>query len=180
MPPPATLDLARRIWCEAAPAAGTAVATYLAARGLALPDGAPLRFHPRAWRNAASGPAGPAMVALMSDPETGEPCGTHVTLTPDAEVTAGLGLAEGMETSRSVMLAFGWRPVWAATSAGAIARFPLLPGLDASTVFADADEAGLAAARRCAERWADAGRDSHIATPPSGDFNDHMHRRRAA
>lgn len=204
--PATTLELARRIWGEAFPAAGTPVATYLAARGLALPSGAPLRSHPRAWRNAAFGPAGPAMVALMSDPETGEPCGAHVTylrpdgsgkaggervkvmlgragcirLTPDAEVTVGLGLAEGIETSLSVMQAFGWRPVWAATSAGAIARFPLLSGLDALTVFADADEAGLAAARRCAERWADAGREAHIAAPPSGDFNDHLHRKRAA
>jgi hypothetical protein len=85
-------------------------------------------------------------------------------------------LAEGIETSLSVMQRFGWRPLWAATSAGAIARFPLLPGLDALTVFADADDAGLAAARRCAERWADAGREAHIAAPPGGDFNDILKR----
>ncbi|NKE45149.1 hypothetical protein HB662_10190 [Roseomonas frigidaquae] len=204
--PSTTLDLARRIWGEAVVAAGTPVETYLAARGLALPDGAPLRFHHRAWRNAAFGPAGPAMVALMTDAETGEPCGAHVTylrpdgggkaagervkvmlgrvgcirLTPDPEVTMGLGLAEGIETSISVMQGFGWRPIWAATSAGAIARFPLLRGLDALTVFADADDSGLAAARRCAERWASAGREAHIAAPPSGDFNDVLNRKRAA
>ncbi len=199
--PPATLDLARDLWREAVPAAGTPVEAYLAARGLRLEDGAPLRFHPRAWRNPAFGPAGSAMVALMTTPDGNAPCGVHVTylrpdgsgkaagerqkimlgnagcirLTPDEDVTAGLGIAEGIETSLAVMQGFDWRPIWAATSAGAIARFPLLPGIGALTIFADPDGAGLRAAEACAERWAEAGREARICAPPSGDFNDLVH-----
>ena len=41
-----TADLARRLWAEALPARGTLAEKYLAARGLALEDAAPLRFHP--------------------------------------------------------------------------------------------------------------------------------------
>jgi len=42
---------------------------------------------------------------------------------PDEGVTAGLGLAEGIETALAVMQRAGWSPVWAATSAGAMDRF---------------------------------------------------------
>ena len=38
-------------------------------------------------------------------------------------MTAGLGLAEGIETALAVMQRAGWSPVWAATSAGAMDRF---------------------------------------------------------
>jgi putative DNA primase/helicase len=204
VPPPATLDLARRIWREAIPgdALRSLLPRYLEARGLRWEPGIAgvIRFHPRAWRNAAFGPAGPAMVALMTDPETEEPCGTHVTylrsdgggkaegerakimlgvagcirLVPDAEVTLGLGVAEGIETALSMMQGFNWRPVWAATSAGGIARFPVLSGICSLTIFADCDGAGAKAARICAERWSAAGREARICSPPHNDFNDLM------
>ncbi len=199
--PPASLDLAWSMWGEAMPAdtPGSLVPVYLASRGLALPDArGVLRFHPRAWRNRANGPHGPAMVAEMTDPATNEWTGTHVTylrpggvekadgpsckimlgrvgcirLVEDAEVTMGLGIAEGIETSLAVMQGFDWRPVWAATSAGAIRRFPVLPGIGALTIFADTDGAGINAAHACAARWTEAGRGARIYTPPAGDFND--------
>ena len=44
-------------------------------------------------------------------------------------------------------------PVWAATSCGAIERFPVLPPIEALTIFIDKDEAGTRAAEACAERW---------------------------
>lgn len=72
------------------------------------------------------------MLALMTDPLTGGPCGVHRTflapngrgkapgqskmmagaagvvwLAPDTEVTLGLGIAEGIETSLRVMQGFG-------------------------------------------------------------------------
>jgi hypothetical protein len=96
-------------------------------------------------------------------------------LVPDAEVTTGLGVAEGVETALSVMQGAGWRPVWAATSAGVIRIFPILPGIECLTIFADMDDrgAGLEAARACAARWGGAGREAHIWAPPVGaDFND--------
>ena len=137
------------------------------------------------------------MLALMTDARTGEPCGVHRTflrpdgsgkadVTPakmmlggagvirldlDDEVTLGLGVAEGIETALGVMQRIGWRPVWAAASAGGIAKFPVLPGIEALTIFADADDksgVGLRAAEECADRWRAAGHNSRIAAPPSG------------
>ena len=164
-----------------------------------MPLDAPLRFHPAAWRNAAFGPRGPAMLALMTDPATAEPAGLHVTylradgtgkaagerpkvmlghagvvrLEPDEGVTLGLGIAEGIETALSVAEVFGWRPVWAASSAGAIARFPVLAGIEVLTIFADGDQAGLEAARNCCARWSAAGREARVlVAPPGTDFND--------
>jgi hypothetical protein len=198
-----TLPLARRMWREGQPVPGTIVETYLAARGLQWEAGLPLRFHPTCPRGAERLPA---MLALMSDPSTGEPCGLHRTfiaadgrdrlrdskgkamlgnagvirLSRDEDVTAGLGIAEGIETALAVVQMFGWRPVWAATSAGMLARFPVLPGVESLTVFADPDGAGLAAAETCAAHWAEAGREAFISTPPAGDFNDMIRRGKAA
>ncbi len=193
-----SLNLARTLWRDAVRPAGTLVELYLQSRGLTLPDDAPLRFHPSAWRNRAGGSQGPAMVALMTSPAGNQPVGVHVTylrpdgtakadgdrvkimlgaqgvvrLVPDEDVTEGLGLAEGIETALATMQRAGWRPVWAATSAGAIARFPVLDGIEALTVFADRDTAGLEAARACCTRWAGAGREARILTPPVGDWDD--------
>jgi putative DNA primase/helicase len=193
-----TLEMSRRIWAEAGPAAGTLVErTYLPSRGLALPDDAPIRFHPDCPRAAERWPA---MLALMTDPLTDEPVGVHrtflardgrgkapgplpakmmcgaagiVRLTPDEDVTLGLGIAEGIETSLSVMQLFDFRPVWAATSAGAIRSFPILPGIEALTIFADPDGAGMEAAQACVARWREAGREARIIAPPgAADFND--------
>jgi putative DNA primase/helicase len=103
-----------------------------------------------------------------------------VRLMPDEEVTGGLGIAEGIETALSVMQGFGWRPVWAATSAGMIRSLPVLPGIEALTIFADADGAGMAAATACAARWKDAGAEARIVAAPAGqDFNDALRERAA-
>jgi hypothetical protein len=201
-----TAELARRLWRESVSARGTIVEAYLAARGLHLPeppdDPDVIRFHPTCPRRAPDNPDRiehhPAMLALMTDAITAEPCGLHRTfllpdgsdrlrdakgkamagnvgvirLSRDDDVTLGLGIAEGIETALSVMQRFRWRPVWAATSAGAIARLPFLSGIEALTIFADADGAGIAAAQACAARWREAGRSVRILRPPAGDFND--------
>ncbi len=74
--------------------------------------------------------------------------------------------AEGLETALAVR-ATGWRPIWALGTAGAIETFPPLAGVEALTIFADNDESGrgIAAARTCAERWADAGVEVFIRMP---------------
>ena len=59
----------------------------------------------------------------------------------------------------------GFRPLWATYSAEAMARFPVLPGIEALTVLADHDQAGLIAAQTCAERWVAAGREVLIRWP---------------
>ena len=126
-----------------------------------------------------------AVVALMSDPLSGNPLGIHrtflrpdgtklerkmlgrqgvVRLSPDSEVTMGLGITEGVEDGLAVLLS-GWAPVWAATSAGAITNFPVLSGIGALTIFADADRPGIEKAEACASRWGSAGLQARISHP---------------
>jgi hypothetical protein len=128
-----------------------------------------------------------AIVALMTDAVTGQPTGVHRTfvatdgtklsrkmlgrqgvirLSSDEEVSEGLGLTEGLEDGLAVLLS-GWRPVWVTGSAGALAWFPILIGIEALTIFADADEIGMKAARSCAARWTEAGAKVAI-RPPGG------------
>jgi hypothetical protein len=129
----------------------------------------------------------------MTDAVTGEPCGVHrtfldadgkrinkkmrgrakgavVRLSADEDVTLGLAIAEGIETA----LAAPFRPVWACLSAGGIAAFPVLAGIECLTIFADNDAngTGMKAARACAERWHAAGREAsiHIPTETGTDF----------
>ena len=99
-----------------------------------------------------------------------------VMLSPSEEVTYGLGIAEGMENGVAIITIAGWRPVWAAMSAGAIRHFPILSGIESLTIFADPEDVGMNAARACGERYADAGRDVTILSPPDTrrDWNDVM------
>lgn len=138
----------------------------------------------------------PAMVALFRHTLTDVPVAIHRTaltpdcrkigrkmlgecrdaaikLSPDHDVTAGLGVTEGIETALSVMQA-GWQPVWALGSATSIDSFPVLAGVESLTIFADHDPPGIEAANACAERWRAAGREARVAYPQSinSDFND--------
>jgi putative DNA primase/helicase len=195
-----TKPIARQIWNEARPPEGTLVQAYLRSRGLSLPPSPVLRFHPSCARGKERLPA---MVALMTDSVTAEPVGVHRTflrpdgngkaaepaklmlggsgvirLSPDDEVTTGLGLAEGIETALSIIQT-GWAPVWAAGNAGAISAFQVLPGIECLTIFADHDANGVGtkAARACAERWVAAGREVIMRVPPAGlDWNDVVRR----
>jgi putative DNA primase/helicase len=190
--------IAQRLFREAVAPQKTPVELYLNSRRLELPPMAPLFFHPHAWRNAKNGPCGPAMVSLLTSAQGNIPVGIHLTylrpdgtgkadgpcskvmlgkagvirLVPDDEVTHGLGLAEGVETALATMQRAGWYPIWAATSAGGIARFPVVAGIESVTVFCDADKAGLQAAGTCCLRWAAAGREAIIVAPPCGDWDD--------
>lgn len=193
------IDRALAIWADTVPLVGTLAEAYLKARGITLEDDiADLRFHPKCPAGVDEGL--PAMVALMRNIETNEPTAIHRTylrddglgkaptgkrvlgiasgavikLDDDAEVSMGLGLAEGIENALSLWSS-GWRPVWAAGSAGAIKTFPVLNGIETLTIFSDADDGGvgLEAARSCATRWSDAGRTATIHKPPAGtDWND--------
>ena len=68
-----------------------------------------------------------------------------VRLSPDEDVLEGLGIVEGIEDSLAILLS-GWGPVWAATSAAAIECLPVLPGIEALTIFRDRDDVGKRAA----------------------------------
>lgn len=196
-----TVDLARRLWFEGVSPQYTAVEVYLMTRRIDLPAGDVIRFHPCAWRNRKYGPPGPAMLGLMTDPITAEPSGLHVTylaadghakasgdrlkvmlghagvirLVADERVTTELAIGEGIETTLAAAQRYGLSAAWAATSAGGIARLPILPGIETLIIFADSDDggAGKQAARTCAEQWSEAGRSVTIAAAPAGeDFAD--------
>jgi hypothetical protein len=96
-----------------------------------------------------------------------------IKIDADDMVEAGLGICEGLETGMAIR-ATGWGPIWALGSAGAIRAFEPIPGIEALTIFADHDEAGLGAARECARRWAEAGREVevHLRSAPGKDFAD--------
>jgi hypothetical protein len=185
------IAMARRIWSEAVELRGTIVETYLRSRGVELPEEPVLRFHPRC-------PCGndrlPAMVALLTDPVTGEPTGgIHRTfLASDGSgkadidrpkmmlgqagvirlyerVTDGLGIAEGIETALNVAQRLGWGPAWATCGTAGMAKFPVLIQTTLN-IFIDCDDLGasLAAAEECAERWVAEGREVFIHEPPDG------------
>jgi hypothetical protein len=176
----ARIDGARRLWKATAPLAGTLGERYFIEHrklliGTLVPELSHLRWH--------AGDS--AVVALMTDAISGDPVGVHrtflnpdgakiqrkmlgvqgvVRLSLDDAVTASLGLTEGIEDGLAVLLS-GWSPVWAATSAGAIAKFPVLAGIESLTIFADADAAGLRSAELCQGRWRRAGREAVVAAP---------------
>jgi putative DNA primase/helicase len=171
---------------------GTAAHAYLTARGCAIPppDG-DLRCseslrHP-------SGYVGPALVALVTHAESGEPMTLHrtwirrdgtkadvdpprlllgrhrkqggvVRLWLDEAVTTGLAIAEGIETALAVATVY--TPVWSAIDAGNLAALPVLGGIEELLIVADHDAAGLRAADTCAKRWQQAGRRVRVAIPP--------------
>jgi len=192
---------ATAIWNEAVPAHGTVVDRYMAGRGLELLPGSDvLRFHPRCpWRDEDQDRTifVPAMIAAMraidGDAITGVqrtwigPDGTKVgrrmmgiaagaavKLDADAEVTHGLHVGEGVETCLAARQ-LGFRPAWALGSAGAIAAFLVLPGIEALTLLAEHDVANRRAVDKCASRWHEAGREVIVIEPVTGsDLNDAM------
>jgi hypothetical protein len=176
------------LWREGVDPRGTLAERYLNNRGLILGDdiaGGVLRWSLRLG----------AMVALFRNITTGEPQavsrtfldregrkverkflgpvgGAAVMLDPFDAVTTGLHVGEGVET---VMAAhqLDLRPAWALGSAGAIAGFPVLGGVECLTLLAEHDAASARAVEACGRRWHAAGREVLIVRPTVGsDLND--------
>jgi putative DNA primase/helicase len=80
--------------------------------------------------------------------------GTAIKVDADENVEQGLAIGEGYETGPAGRQ-LGFRPSWALGSAGAIASFPVLSGIDALTILAETDDSGANArnARICARAW---------------------------
>lgn len=186
----AQIERARRIWIEAQSIEGTPASSYLMSRGGIVYRGEALRFHPSCpFRSERH----PAMIGMMTDIATGEPRGIHrtallpdgsdkaapgkmmmgpslnavVRLHDDADVTSRLCIAEGIETA----LATADRPIWACLSAGTMKAFPVLQGIEAITIYADHDMAGIAAANECGERWFAADREVTQIMPSTLGFD---------
>ena len=179
------------IWGESRSLDGTPALTYLVKRGIdigRLPHEIhrALRWHPSCpWEQGRHG----ALVALMTDAITGDAKAIHrtaitatglkggkkmlgpsagcvVRLWTDESVTTGLVLGEGIETTLAAATRVKHRgtrlaPAWAACSAGGMAKFPVLAGVECITLLVDNDEsgAGQRAAAECSARWTAAGRD---------------------
>jgi putative DNA primase/helicase len=194
-------ERAREIWQESKDARGTDVERYLISRGLSLPECGKyvLRFHPSCpWERTRL----PAMVAayrsstdskiitgihrtaLTADAQKlgrkmlGRARGAAIMLDPDEAVTAGLTIAEGIESALAGR-ALGWKPCWALGSAGAIAHFPVLSGIECLNVLAEFDDSGAnaRAIEQVGARWNDDGRQVLIIEPRhGGDMNDALRR----
>jgi phage/plasmid primase-like uncharacterized protein len=178
------------LWRDAQPIPGTLGEVYLTKRGLLLPLDAEMRFLARCpreqWRQ-------PAVILLLRDIRTNEPraiqrrflkddgskdgeawslgssAGTVWKLSPDEDVTHGLGIAEGHADALAVFND-GWMPIWATGGTQAMAGFPVLGGIESLTIFADNDGPGRTAAETCAQRWRARGREVGIVRPPAKDF----------
>jgi len=196
--PSPNTDYARRIWRDSVDIAGSLAEAYLNSRRLELDTGEDwlrvLRFHPSCPFGSERAPA---MIALMRDILTDEPrCiqrtrltsdgskvdrqmlgpakGVAIKIDPDADVTHGLCIGEGLETCLSGRL-MGLQPAWALGSAGAIASFPVLPGINGLHIFGELDKNGAneRAIKECSQRWLSDGHEILVAWPKAGgDLND--------
>jgi putative DNA primase/helicase len=190
------IAMARRIWGAGRDARGTAVARYLAGRGIILPVPPSLRWAAALRRPDAT--TGPAMVARV-DGLDGELIGVHRTwLARDAAGTwrrrdrASLGpirggavrlapsaetlmIGEGIETCLAAIQATGLHG-WAALSTSGMVAMILPPAVRTVIILADHDRsgAGARAARAAAVRWLAEGRRVRIAMPskPGTDMAD--------
>jgi hypothetical protein len=192
---------ATKRWNEGVYPRRTIVERYLNSRGLELSDeiaNRVVRFHSACpWRIDDTVERRPVMLTafrsiaddklvavhrtLLSDDGRkldrrmlGPVAGAAIKIDDDTDVEQGLTIGEGFETCLAAR-ELGFRPIWALGSAGAIAEFPVLAGIDALTILAETDDSGAnaKAARACRHRWIAANREVLVATPRVvGDMND--------
>lgn len=181
-------EKAESIWRRALPLRGTIGQTYLEHRRCVLP---PADSHLRFL--AGGGKYPPSLCAAVTDARSGKPISLHFTrlaadgkgkagseqdklllaghrkkggvirLWPDEAITYGLAIAEGIESALAAAHLF--TPVWAAIDASNLAAFPVLNGIEALVIFADHDDVGIGAAKLCAQRWRESGRETRIRRP---------------
>ena len=196
------LQLAASIWNESLPAHSTAAETYIQYRlrrtGFDVPD--VLRYHPSCPRGLRRADRLPAMIALMTDPLTGQETGIHrtylqsdghgkalvdrpkmmlgragvVRLLRDDQVDAVIGIAEGIETALACIHLGGGGPCWATLGDGGMQRFPVIPSFRGINIFADPNKVGVVAASECRKRWELTRRQCRVFVPPAevSDFLD--------
>jgi Toprim domain len=198
---------ALQLWSERKPFTGSSAETYLRdTRGIgdwldAFDLDESLGFHPSCPFN---GGRMPCMVALVRNIETDEPQAVHRTaltaetkpqrigrlslgpvaggaikLSLDGDVTHGLLIGEGIETTLSASRVLGFRPAWSVLSRSGIAKFPILSGVECVTIAVDNDESGDGQRDAAAliERLTAAGIEAVASQSTIGkDFNDALMR----
>jgi hypothetical protein len=105
----------------------------------------------------------------------GPVAGGAVKLSLDGDVTAGLLIGEGIETTLSASLMLNFRPCWSVLSRSGIAKFPALAGIESVTIAVDNDESGDGQrdAATLIDRLTDTGIEAIEARSTVGkDFND--------
>jgi putative DNA primase/helicase len=137
---------------------------------LFLPPDQPVEAEPRAVMRTALTVDGKKIGRMAYGPVRG----AAIKLSDDADVTMGLIIGESLETTLAAMV-FGLAPAWALGSAGGIAKFPVLSGIEALTILAETEDGGAneRAIEECFSRWTAAGREVSRATSMIGsDVND--------
>lgn len=194
------LQRADQTWQEASPNLASPAIDYLARRGISIDDvpmSGSLRWHPACpWELGTKS----CVLARYTNAVTGEPRGIWrrpitgekpmslgpmggcvIRLWPDDAVNEGLVVGEGIETTLAAATRIEHRgtllhPAWATGSAGNMATFPVLAGIEALTILVDHDASGTGqkAAEVCAQRWHDAGKEVVRLMPGDlgADFND--------
>jgi hypothetical protein len=197
---------ALKLWNERKPFRGSPAETYLRdTRGLgnwleAFDLDQSLGFHPACPFDGDQ--RSPCMIALVRNIENDEPQAIHrtalklgprperiermclgpvaggaVKLSLDGDVTHGLLIAEGIETTLSASLMLKFRPCWSVLSRSGFANFPILSGVEWVTVAVDNDESGDGQrdAAKLVERLVNAGVEVITTqTNLAKDFNDEL------
>jgi putative DNA primase/helicase len=184
---------ALRIWDEAKPLLSSPLVEQYYVEHRKIPIRGLGKFdHVLRWS-----PSECAVVALVTDIETGAPQAIHRTflstidgnkigrkylapvgggvirLCHDVSITDRLCIGEGVETCLAGMV-LGLVPMWATGSAGSLATFPVLNEIHELTILADMDEqfTGQNAAVTCGTTWTKAGKTVFVAHNSIGDAND--------
>ncbi|MBI2717221.1 MAG: toprim domain-containing protein [Rhizobiales bacterium] len=203
-PPPKEKDSRREIeiiLSRTVPIPGTLAEAYLRSRGLKVPDGPDLHFHPDLthWDSKMGFPA---LVGIVRNGQDDIIALQRIYLGPDGtakapvpspkkmlgKVSGGavrlgaigadgrLGLCEGIETGLAVMTACPGLPVWAALSTSHLEQVVLPSAAREIVILADNDKsgAGARAAETIARKLRAEGRRVAICQPPEpdSDFND--------
>lgn len=172
------------------PAAGTLAETYLRGRSLMLPATDDILFNPDAT-DYAEKRGYPAMVSVIRFGDGTETGGLHITYLNDdgskshkkmlGTAKGGavrlapigddgvLGVSEGIETGIAAMMMYPDVPVWAALSTSGMKAFQIPSGCKRLVIFADAGEAGQAAASELSTAAERAGVAAIIVRPQSDD-----------
>jgi phage/plasmid primase-like uncharacterized protein len=196
-----------RLWQAAQPIQGSPAETYLAGRGIALPDGGALRYVPDAHHPSGAragclialavdaagkghaihrtylAPGGVGKAKLDPPRATLGPVGGAVVRLCALQGATRLVVGEGIESSISAGL-LASAPAWAALSAGNMARVPVPDTVQEVIIAADNDTGGQGqrAAWEAANAFLTLGKRVKVLMPDlaGDDCNDILRRRLSA